>query len=175
MNLLLEFIEGLIDLIVGDPTTTRAQAIDYLQTQTNGVNNAEGGAWIDAMAVYVESLGWANQPTYNNVRNMIVSDGDVKSKAFFGVIVQPMINSPGFADPAVADVTRAIRVFDLQRKRTRLTEQIQFVVTARDALPNPTTPTTAREENALRRAYRVGLVDMRSERDQLDARINANQ
>lgn len=174
MKLLIEFIEAFIDFIVANPAATRAEAVDFLQTQTNGVNNAEGNAFMDAMAVYVESLGWSNQPTYNNMRNMIVNDGDVKSKAFFNAILQAMIDSAGFQDAVVEEVVRALRVFDLERQRTRLTEQIQFVVAARDALPNPTTPSTNREEAALRRSYRNGLQDMRAERSGIDSRIKTN-
>jgi hypothetical protein len=174
MKLLIEFIEAFVDFIVANGTASKSEAVDFLQTQTNGVNNAEGNAFMDAMAAYTESLGWNAQPTYNNMRNMIVNDGDVKSKAFFNAVLQNMIESAGFQDPVVQEVLRALRIFDLQRQRTRLVEQIQFIVSARDALPAGTAATTNREENAMRRAYRIGLQDMRAERDGIDNRISAN-
>ena len=175
-NLLIEFIEGFVDFIIANPTANRGAAIDHLQTETNGVNNTEGGAWIDAMSAYTNSLGWNTSATYNNLRNKIVSAGDVTAKAFFGTIVVPMVNNPTFnTNPVVPDVTRAIRVFDLERKRQRIRDKIAFLRTARDALPTATTPSNNLEENALRGAYQDGLEVLRQERDRLDSRIEANQ
>lgn len=177
-NLLIEFIEGFIDFIVGAVTApSRAEAINYLQTQTNGVNNAEGGAWIDAMAVYTFDVGWnLNAGTYTQLRNQIINQGSIKAKAFYGVVAQAMVNNATFnTDPAVPEVTQAIRVFDLQRRRGRVQDKIDFLITARDALPLPTTPIGNLQETAMRQSYVNAIRDLRDERDQLDSRIEANQ
>ena len=64
-----------IDAVVADNTLNRAGFVDALQTViTDGLSNAEGNAYVDAVAAEFNRLGIINNPTYNNLRGNIIAD-----------------------------------------------------------------------------------------------------
>ena len=64
-----------IDAVVADNTLNRGGFVDAMQTViTDGLSNAEGNAYVDAVAVQFEALGLINNPTYNNLRGNIIAD-----------------------------------------------------------------------------------------------------
>lgn len=64
-----------IDAVVADNTLNRAGFVDALQTViTDGLSNAEGNAYVDAVAAEFNRLGQINNPTYNNLRGNIIAD-----------------------------------------------------------------------------------------------------
>lgn len=75
-----------IDAVIADNTLNRGGFTDALQTViTDGLSNAEGNAFVDAVAAEFERLGLINNPTYNNLRGNIISD-PVAHKALFDSI-----------------------------------------------------------------------------------------
>lgn len=71
-----------IDAVVADNTLNRGGFIDAIQATITGVSNAEGGDWVDAIAVEFNRLGIINNPTYNNLRGNIISDPLVHRELF---------------------------------------------------------------------------------------------
>ena len=64
-----------IDAIVADNTLNRGGFVDAMQTViTDGLSNAEGNAYVDAVAAEFNRLGQTNNPTYNNLRSNIIAD-----------------------------------------------------------------------------------------------------
>ncbi len=64
-----------IDAVVADNTLNRGGFVDAMQTViTDGLSNAEGNAYVDAVAAEFNRLGQINNPTYNNLRNNIIAD-----------------------------------------------------------------------------------------------------
>lgn len=63
-----------IDAVVADNALTRGGFIDAIQATINGIDNAEGGAWVDAIAVEFERLAIINNPTFGSLRGHIIAD-----------------------------------------------------------------------------------------------------
>lgn len=64
-----------IDAVVADNTLNRAGFVDAMQTViTDGLSNAEGNAYVDALAAEFNRLGQINNPTYNNLRGNMIAD-----------------------------------------------------------------------------------------------------
>lgn len=75
-----------IDAVVADNTLNRAGFVNALQTVIHtGFSNAEGNAWVDAVAVELDRLGILNNPTYNNMRGHIDADPVVHRAVFDAV------------------------------------------------------------------------------------------
>lgn len=64
-----------IDAVVADNGLNRGGFTDAIQTIiTDGLSNAEGNAYVDAIAAEFNRLGIINNPTYNNLRSNIIND-----------------------------------------------------------------------------------------------------
>ena len=64
-----------IDAVVADNTLNRGGFVDAMQTViTSNLSNAEGNAYVDAVAAEFNRLGLINNPTYNNLRNNMIAD-----------------------------------------------------------------------------------------------------
>lgn len=64
-----------IDAVVADNTLNRGGFVDAMQTViTDGLDNAEGNAYVDAVAAEFNRLGLINNPTYSNLRGNIIAD-----------------------------------------------------------------------------------------------------
>ena len=102
-----------IDAVIADNTLNRGGFVDALQTVIDrGLTNAEGNAFVDAVAVEYERLGIINNPTYNNLRGEIINEGAVTARAQFDSLAVS-IN----ALPEAIPVINAARLGDLREDR----------------------------------------------------------
>lgn len=74
-----------IDAVVADNALTRGGFIDAIQVVVAGIDNTEGGDWVDAIAVEFERLGIINNPTYASLRGNIIADA-VAHRELFDVV-----------------------------------------------------------------------------------------
>jgi hypothetical protein len=74
-----------IDAVVADNALTRGGFIDAIQVVVAGIDNAEGGDWVDAIAAEFARLGIINNPTFNNLRGNIIDDA-VAHRELFDVL-----------------------------------------------------------------------------------------
>ena len=153
-----------ITFVIANPTTTRAQSVNHLQLVAN-VTNAEAIAWFDALAVFFESVGVINNRTYSNMRNDVVAEGALVSQALYSALFQAMRELP-----ETAVIGFAIRSFERDRRVVEITTDIQQVRAYRDALPRPSALIDSQQERAIRKALNDGLRDLRTEREELQAR-----
>jgi hypothetical protein len=113
MTTVADAFEAGIDAVLADNTLNRAGFVDAMQTViTTGLSNAEGNAFVDAVAVQYESIGLINNPTYNNLRGEIINEGkDTALKAYNDQAVA--IN----ALPEFEPVNNAAQLMDLREDR----------------------------------------------------------
>jgi len=71
-----------IDAVVADNALTRGGFIDEIQATIDGIDNTEGGAWVDAIAAEFNRLGIINNPTYSSLRGNIVADPVAHAELF---------------------------------------------------------------------------------------------
>lgn len=84
MATLQEAFEAGVDAVIADPTINRGAFVDAMQTViTAGLSNAEGNAWVDAVATFYQGLGIIGNNNFNNLRNQIESSGKDASMALF--------------------------------------------------------------------------------------------
>ena len=82
MTTLADAYAAAVDAVIADNTLNRSGFVDALQTVlVNNFSNAEGNAYVDALAVLYQSLNQINNPTYNNLRGDIIDDGAAVAKA----------------------------------------------------------------------------------------------
>jgi hypothetical protein len=74
-----------IDAVVADNALTRGGFIDAIQIVVAGIDNTEGGDWVDAIAAEFARLGIINNPTFNNLRGNIIDDA-VAHRELFDVL-----------------------------------------------------------------------------------------
>jgi len=115
-----------IDAVIADNTLNRGGFVDAMQTViTSGLSNAEGNAFVDAIAVVYESLGIINNPTYNNLRGEIIAEGAPVSKDLFDALAV-RIN----AMPEAVPVIQAAQLLDLRDER----DQVDAAIDRADVL-----------------------------------------
>ena len=102
---LVRYLHAIIDEIIADPTYSRNDAVQFLRDRTVGIDQAEAIAYYDQLALTWIAVGvLAGEPTYNNWRDGIVAQGEVKSKALVNHIHRQL------REHAVMDkVNRALR------------------------------------------------------------------
>lgn len=96
-----------IDAVVADNGLNRGGFVDALQTViTDNFSNAEGNAWVDALAAEFNRLGIINNPTYNNLRSNIIADPVVHRALYDALAVT--INALPETNPVLqaAELTR---------------------------------------------------------------------
>ena len=115
-----------VDAVIADNTLNRGGFVDAIQTViTQGLSNAEGNAFCDALAVLYQSLNQINNPTYNNLRGDIIDDGASVAKEKF-VALAAAIN----VLPETEPVIQAAALMDLREDR----DQINNAIDRLDAL-----------------------------------------
>ena len=102
---LVRYLNAVIDEIIADPAWSRNDAVTFLRDRTGGIDQAEALAYYEQLAVTYIAVGvLAGGPTYNNWRDGIVAQGEVKSKALVNHIHRQL------REHAVMDkVNRALR------------------------------------------------------------------
>ena len=79
---LVRYLGALIDELIANPAFSRNDAVQFLRDRTVGIDQAEALAYYEQLAVTYIAVGvLAGEPTYNNWRDGIVAQGEVKSKA----------------------------------------------------------------------------------------------
>ena len=79
---LVRYLGALIDELIANPAFSRNDAVQFLRDRTVGIDQAEALAYYEQLAVTYIAVGvLAGGPTYNNWRDGIVAQGEVKSKA----------------------------------------------------------------------------------------------
>ena len=96
-----------IDAVVADNTLNRGGFVDAMQAViTSNLSNAEGNAYVDAVAAKFQELNQINNPTYNNLRGNIIADPVVHRALYDALAV--VLNALPEAVPVLqaADLTR---------------------------------------------------------------------
>ena len=109
MATLEEAFDAGVDAVIADNSINRGGFVDAMQTIiTDRFSNAEGNAFVDALAVLYGDLGQLNPPgTYNKLRGDIISDGEALAKSKFRALAV-VINALPEAEPVLdaAELTR---------------------------------------------------------------------
>lgn len=101
-----------IDAVVADNTLNRGGFVDAMQTIiTDNLSNAEGNAYVDAVAVQWNALDLINNPTYNNLRGAIIADPVVHRARYDALAV--VLNALPEAEPVLS----AARLTSLRDER----------------------------------------------------------
>ncbi len=114
-----EAYAAIVDAIIADNGLSRSAAIDVLQTFADGVNNTEGGDWIDAVAGDYFRLGLISNSNYNQLRAGIITDDTDLAKDKFDALISS-IN----ALPETPIVAEGIRLKDLRADRDEVDTSI---------------------------------------------------
>lgn len=97
--------EAGVQAVIADNTLNRGGFVDALQTViTQGLSNAEGNAYVDAVAVEFNRLGIINNPTYNNLRGEIINEGETTAMAQFDALAIALNGLPE-AEPVIDAAT----------------------------------------------------------------------
>ena len=126
-----EAYDAAVDAVIADNTLNRQGFVDAIQTViTQGVSNAEGNAFCDALATLYQSLNQMNNATYNNLRGDIISDSADIAKAKF-VALANSINQLPETEPLVI----AASLMDLRADRDDINDAIDRLEVLRQAEP----------------------------------------
>ena len=126
MTTIADAFEAGIDAVIADNTLNRGGFVDAMQTViTPGLSNAEGNAFVDAVAAFYEANGIINNATYNNLRGEIINEGDTVAKLLFNNLAVG-IN----ALPEAAPVIQAAALMDLRDER----DNVDAAITRMDDL-----------------------------------------
>lgn len=121
-----------VDAVIADNTLNRGGFVDAIQTViTQGVSNAEGNAFVDALAAEFANLNFINNPTYNNLRSLIIDSGADTAKAQF-VALANTINQL----PESLPLMQAASLLDLRADRDNINDAIDRLEVLRAAEPN---------------------------------------
>lgn len=148
-----------IDAVVADNGLNRGGFVDALQTViTDNFSNAEGNAFVDAIAVEFNRLGIINNPTYNNLRGNIIADP---------VVHLALINSIGTIGflPETAPVLDAINLTNFRDDRDNVNAAIDRCDALIAAEPNGTVGRLVKD------VLRQGKRELRSYKEQLRDQI----
>lgn len=100
MSLLPDAWQAGIDAVVADNGLNRGGFVDAMQTViTDGLSNAEGNAYVDAVAVQFNAFNIINNPTYNNLRGHIIDDPAAHRALWDGLAVA--LNALPEAEPVL--------------------------------------------------------------------------
>ncbi len=160
MKAIIRFLEGLIDAIILNPAMTSGEANTALRDVTNGINNAEAGAWYDDLQLIYQSVGIINLSTWAAFRNNIVNDGDLVAKAAANMAAQTIAGNI-----SMGVVNLALRSKNTEDDLAAVKTDIVTVRTARNA----------ETDRALKTALTVGLEALKIERDNLQQQVDRNQ
>ena len=123
-----------VDAVIADNSLNRGGFVDAMQTViTSGLSNAEGNAFMDALAGEYHSIGFLNNPQYNNLRNFIVNAGADNAKAQFRALAAA-INALDESLPLI----QAANLLDLRADRDNINNAIDRLEVLRAAEPNGT-------------------------------------
>lgn len=152
-----------VDAVIADNSLNRGGFVDAIQTViTQGVSNAEGNAFVDAVAVEFNRLGFINNPTYNNLRSAIINAGADTAKAQFAALAA-VFN----ALPEVQPLLTAANLMDLRADRDSINDGLDRLDALIAAEPNGVVGRLVKE------VLRQGKEQLRQYRQQVRDAIQA--
>lgn len=160
MKTIKTFLIDWVDFVAAQNKAGMAASVNFLQKNADVTNN-EADAFFTAVADYAGQLGLTNGK-YPALRDYAKANPD-SAKKLFNSITAALRELPDV--PAVG---MAIRKFELTRQKTEILEDIAAVKIFRAAF----TSADKTEQRAVKRALKVGLDELREERDNLRQRNN---
>lgn len=149
-----------IDAVVADNTLNRGGFVDAMQTViTQGFSNAEGNAFVDAVAVVYEQSNIINNPTYNNLRGHIIDD-PVKHRTSYDSLAVAINSLPEFVP-----VNEAAQLMDLREER----DNVDAAITRCDDLIAAEPPGVV--GRLVKEVLRGGKRELRGHKEQLRDQI----
>ncbi len=115
MTTIADVYQGGVDAVIADNTLNRAGFVDAMQLVVTGISNAEGVAYVDALAVEYERLGIINNPTYNGLRGEIITEGAATALVQFeslGLVLNAL--------PEALPIIDAVALFELRDTRDEI-------------------------------------------------------
>ena len=132
MTTVAEAYDAAVDAVIADNTLNRGGFVDAMQTVIDqGMSNAEGNAFVDALAALYANLNQINNPTYNNLRGDIIDDGAAVAKEKF-VALATSINQLPESEPLII----AASLIDLRADRDNINDAIDRLEVLRQAEPS---------------------------------------
>lgn len=108
--------EAGLDAVIADNTLNRGGFVDAMQTViTSGFSNAEGNAWVDAVAALYATYGLGNG-SYSNWRNNVLL-GSTKDEV---LALFDSINRAITGLPETVPLSSAIELFNLREERDNI-------------------------------------------------------
>ncbi len=106
-----------IDAVIVDNTLNRGGFTTAVRTVlTARFTQAEGNAWVDAIAAEYNRLGLINNPTYNNLRGSIINATDAdEAEALFSALAVSI-----GALPETAPASESAQLIDLRDERDNI-------------------------------------------------------
>ena len=145
-----------IDAVVSDNTLNRGGFVDAMQTViTDGLSNAEGNDYVDAVAAEWNRLGQINNPTYNNLRGNIIADPALHRELYDALAVN--LNQL----PAALPVLEAARLTELRDDRDNVNAALDRLDVLIAAEPGGTVGRLVKD------AMRQGKTNLRQYKEQL--------
>jgi hypothetical protein len=150
-----------IDAVIADNTLNRGGFADALQTVlTARFTQAEATTWIDAIAAEYARLGVINNPTYNNLRGEIITEGSVTSRAMFEALAVTL-NALDESVPAI----QSAALLDLRDERDNINAAIDRCDALIAAEPGGTVGRLVKD------VLRIGKGELRQHKQQLRDQI----
>lgn len=150
-----------IDAVVADNTLNRGGFVDAMQTViTDNLTNAEGNAYVDAVAAQFNALGQISGATYNNLRNNSIIPDPVLHRSLYDALAG-LLN----ALPEAAPVIEAADLTTLRDERDNVNLAIDRLDVLIAAEPNGTVGRLVKE------IFRNGKQLLRSHKEQLRDQI----
>ena len=129
-----EVFEAGVDAVIADNTLNRQGFVDAMQTVvTSGFSNAEGNAWVDAVAAFYNSLEQCNNPAYNSWRNQALLG--LTKPAVMGVFDEFTRSISGLAEHV--PLAQAIELQNLREQRDNIDAAIDRLDVLIGAEPGP--------------------------------------
>lgn len=146
-----------IDATILDNSISKGDFADAIRTVATTNNNADVIAWIDDIAIGWEGIGIINNPTFASLRNEIVTEGAVVSRAQFESL-QTLVNAMASSDP----INEALRILELRSERDQVDANILTMTSFKPG-----------ENRQVREALSLGINDLRAYKQSLTDQLQA--
>ena len=146
-----------VDAVIADNNLNRGGFVDAMQTViTAGFSNADGNAFVNAVAVEYERLGIINNDSYNSLRGEIIAEGADTAKALFEALATTLN-----ALPEVVPAINATNLMVLREDRDNINDAIDRLDALIAAEPNGVVGRLVKE------TFRAGKIHLREYRQKV--------
>lgn len=150
-----------IDAVIADPTLNGGGFNDAMRTVlVFRFTNAQATGWRTAIATEYNRLGLINNPTYNNLRGNIISNGADASESLFTALISAIGTLPETI-PAI----ESCQLIDLRADRDAIVDALARFDVLIAAEPN------GAQGRLVRRGMRQAKDQLRQFREEVRARI----